>query len=405
MFGLEPQTLGSILIILALALTGVILLVTRSRPGAPTPPRAALGLPAANPATQVRNEAILLVQIGGRVVYTNDIARDWFRFTGKEPNLERLYRLARPGDVFLGLCSTEGRVRFSMDGRSVEGSSYYVPANDGTEGYFLVSLRRLQVPDMLRGIDNDADQAVDIFTELNQTISSNLELDPTLKAILDSVERLVPADFTQISIWDKADQHLIPYRLIGIKEFDRHLEKVEQRYRAGQGYAGQIVSTQQSLYIPDVDKYHATHPALEWRQYPIKSYLGSPLIVADELVGALELASLEHDGFKQDDLVLVKVLASQAAVAVHNALMFEVLNKRLVELTGLAKLTQTAGGQRDSQEFFSHLMDGISPLVQVESIGFLIYDEARRRLAAQAPFIGITSRICRCVPGNPAAWQ
>ena len=38
-------------------------------------------------------------------------------------------------------------------------------------------------------------------------------------------------------------------------------------------------------------------------------------------------------------------------------------------------------------------MDGISPLLKVESIGFLIYDEARRRLAAQAPFIGIPSEF------------
>ena len=32
---------------------------------------------------------------------------------------------------------------------------------------------------------------------------------------------------------------------------------------------------------------------------------------------------------------------------------------------------------------------GISPLLQVEFIGFLVYDEARRRLAAQQPFLGI----------------
>ena len=77
-------------------------------------------------------------------------------------------------------------------------------------------------------------------------------------------------------------------------------------------------------------------------QAPIKSYLGVPLIVQDSFVGTLELASLEKDRFTQDDQVLVTVYATQAAIALQHALLFESLEQKLGELSGLAKLTQTS---------------------------------------------------------------
>jgi PAS domain S-box-containing protein len=394
MFGLEAQTIGVIFVILALLMIGMVYLITRSASRSLNIPQSVNNLSVISPKTQNRsNEAILFVQIGGRVIYTNHTAQDWFKLQGKKPNLERLALQAKPRELFLKLCSSPGQERISMNGRLVEGSSYYVPGSDAAGGYLLVSLRRLQIADMFRGINQDTDQTLDILSELNQIISPNPELDQTLEAILESVGRMIPADIIKVAIWDNIDQCLVPHQLIGVTDGNRQLERAEERTHAGQGYGGKLISTHQSLLIPDVGEFQEISPEPGWSQYPIKSYLGAPLIVADELVGTLELASLEQDAFSQDDVLLVKTLASQAAVALHTALMFMNLQKQLVELTGFAKLSQTTGWQRNPQEFFSQLMDGIVPLVQVGSIGFLIYDDARRRLAAQAPFIGIPAEF------------
>ena len=43
------------------------------------------------------NEAILIVQFGGRVEYINELARDWFGLrVGEIADLDRLIRRARP---------------------------------------------------------------------------------------------------------------------------------------------------------------------------------------------------------------------------------------------------------------------------------------------------------------------
>jgi hypothetical protein len=61
------------------------------------------------------NEAVLIVQIGGRVEYVNDLAREWFGLReGEQPDLERLIRRARPAEDFLNLLGDRGQKRLSV---------------------------------------------------------------------------------------------------------------------------------------------------------------------------------------------------------------------------------------------------------------------------------------------------
>src|SRR4030065_757240 len=58
-------------------------------------------------------DAVIVVQLGGRVEYISRLARDWFGLQeGESPDLERLARRVRPAEEFLGLCAGEGQKRF-----------------------------------------------------------------------------------------------------------------------------------------------------------------------------------------------------------------------------------------------------------------------------------------------------
>ncbi len=138
-------------------------------------------------------DAILLVHAGGRVVFTNQIAREWFGLLEEEPNLERLARGARPNEIFMGLCASEGQARFSLNGIFVEGTSFFIPY-DGSSAV-LVSLHRPQVTALGKeenGATQVSEQAIDILAELTRSMASSLDLKATLQAVLESVERLIP---------------------------------------------------------------------------------------------------------------------------------------------------------------------------------------------------------------------
>jgi len=332
-------------------------------------------------------DAVLLVQPGGRVAFTNQQAKEWFGYLEEEPNLERLARRTRPSDTFLALCASEGQARFSLDGRLVDGVSYAVPYGDANA--ILLTMRRPQVTTIADGESQASEQALNIFAELSRAMASSLDLLTTLEAILESVERLIPSDFPEITVWDADNQHLVPYRFVGMAGVDRHLEKAPERYKPGQGYSGYLIVQREPLLIGNVDSYRLVRPVIDRKQYPFNSYLGIPLQVVGELIGTLELASLSKNAFTESDLETLRILSGQAAVAVHNALLYQEEQGRIRELSGLAKLAHAAAALRDPQDLFVRLVEGVVPLLDVAVFGFFTYDENKHLLQARAPFVGL----------------
>ena len=253
----------------------------------------------------------------------------------------------------------------------------------------LVALRRPQATSFTSREGRVSDQALDVFAELSQAMAASLDFEKTLQTILESVERLIPADLLEITIWDPIKENLIPYRFVGTVDVDRRIEKAAEQYSADSGYSGYLVTQRNPLKISDVDAFRDVRPAVDRKQYPYSSYLGMPLQIAGELVGTLELASLNKDAFSQNDLESLQILSGQAAVTLKNSLLFLEEQKRVLELSGLAKLAQAVGALGDTKDLYERLVDGISTLLQVKTLGFLVYQESQHLLFAQKPFVGI----------------
>ena len=452
MFNLSPVTLGVLLTLLGLGIAILTYVLPRLMPRlrtltkvSPAPP-ASLSLPA-------HHEAVLLVQRGGRVTYLNQQAREFFNLWEEDPNLESLARRARPSETFLMLCASEGQARFSLNGRFVEGTSYFASTASGngsdSQGTMLVSLRRPQLiveseafagstPTALpvgtsataaagdagpgrsaasveTGVKQPArqaeitNQAFVVFSELAQTMASSLDLEVALRAILESVERLIPSDFYEVNIWDADTEILTPYRLVGLASVDRRLERGTERYRTDQGYSGYLATKQIPLLVKDINTFREARPALDRQRYPFQSFVGIPMLVGGDLVGTLELASLTKENYNENDLDVLNLLSGQASVALKNALLFKQEQQRATELAGLANLAQAVSAIQDPQDLYSRLVDSIAPLVKVEILGFLVYDENRHLLEGQVPFLGIQSNVVELSneytfiqPGSPA---
>lgn len=422
MLNLSPIALGIALLIIGLAFILLIFLLLRILPKLHIPAKSTTPAPSLPDLTQ-HNEGVLLVQHGGRVTYLNQRARELFNLWGEEPNIESLARRTRPSSKFLSLCAREGQARFSLNGRFVEGASYFAKGNSGAtleqQNLILITLRRPQLV-----LDNNlasenvelenstqqpitsppqsgvSSQAFAIFTELSQAMTSSLALETTLQSILESVERLLPSDFFEITIWEEENKHLIPYRLVGFAEVDRRLEKVPDRYQPTEGFTGHLVKTKKPLLIPNVNTYRDVRPVLDRQKYPFRSYLGVPLVLASKLIGTLELASLSENSYNENDLYVLRLLGDQASIALNNALLYQQEQQRAIELAGLSNLAQAISALRDSQDLFNRLIDGISPLIHVEILGFLIYDENRRVLEGKIPFVGIPNNIIEWYQGR-----
>jgi PAS domain S-box-containing protein len=393
---MDTFVLGLLLILGGFAVTMLTLVVARlvSRPHkqVPSPVPEAI-----SPQHVESSDGILLVQTGGNVLYANQPARDWFGYQEEQLNLERLTRRTRPAEAFLALCASQGQQRFSLNGRLVDGSSYYVPYFERSNGAhaalqggaMLVAMRPIQMAVASEEGGVASEQAVNIFAELNQAMAASLDLETAIQSILESVERLIPADHFEVTIWDTAQNKLIPYRFIGLPGVDRCLEKSSIFYSADEGYSGYLVTQRKPLLVENVDTFQTVRVSQDHKQVPFRSFVGVDLEVAGELIGTLELSAVNIERFTTNDLELLKILSGQAAITLKNALLFQEEQKRVQELSGLANLAQAVEGFLDVEELYQRLIDSLAAMLPVKSLGFLIFDENLHRLEAQKPFIGI----------------
>ena len=333
-------------------------------------------------------DAVLLIHSGGRVDHLNTAARELFGLTKNEiPNLERLARRTRPSDIFWKLCTSEGKMRFSIGGKFIEGISYQVP---GPAPVILLTLRQPELSTGLASAREASGSVLRIITDFGKAIAENLNLDATLSAVIENVEKLVPADVLEVKVWEQASQIFISYRFGMVNGRPRLETSADTRFG---NYSAYLAKQEKPLFVSDTQTYKKIRFLEETDQYSIRSYIGIPLQAGGELVGLMEVGQIAADAYSHEDQDILQLIAGQAAVAIRNALLYENERRRAMELSGLANLAQSAGSLQDRKEFFTALVNSIQPLFSIKTLGFLLYDEDRRVLEGQVPFEGIPSHV------------
>lgn len=386
--GSNPYLLGLVLGVIGVAFW----LFTRLALRSPSMVRPVLGSSTIEPAKHVlspNQDALIVVQTGGRVSQINQRAREIFRLEENEfPDLEVLTRRVRPSEEFLTLCAAEGHGRFILDGRIAEASSYYL--QNGSQPAILLTIRFPELGGRQGGANAESLQ---LFTQMAQAMGSSLDLEVTLQAILENVGKLLPADVLEVALWDEHNQDFIPYRVIGLAGIDRHLEKAKARYKSDEGFTGYLARERKPLVVPNIEAQNELHQAANNFGSPLRSYLGVPLLAGEQLIGTLELGSLTGSTFSAEDLEMLQMIAGQAAAAIHNSLLYRDEQRRASELSGLSQLAQAFGSIRDPHNLFTKLVQSTAPLLHVNIFGFLLYKESTRTLDGQSPFLGLPSEF------------
>jgi PAS domain S-box-containing protein len=92
--------------------------------------------------------------------------------------------------------------------------------------------------------------------------------------------------------------------------------------KVGEGLTGHVAQTGQSYYAPDANQDPRAvlipgTPELD------ESILAVPMIYGDEVIGVIVLSKLGIDQFDEEDVRVLEVLASHAAIAVENARLLQ----------------------------------------------------------------------------------
>jgi PAS domain S-box-containing protein len=336
--------------------------------------------------------AVLWAEAGGRLKFVNDRARELFGLRGPLPTMWQLARKVQPAEAFEGLLVEEGRTRLTIGAQQVEATSLRVSA--GLPAEFVLVLRQA---DAAQPVDLDlaepgahGTQALNVLTEINHAISANLDLSATLDAILSNLGRVFQYNSAEITLWDEDTQTLIPARRTGSRDYDRALARAGRTsYPLDQGFSGWLASNRTPLRVADVQSSTPVRLLFESPDFPVRSYLGAPLVVGSKLVGTVELLSLKVEAYRKGDELLIATIAGQAAIAIENAHRYADQQQRLAELRALGDISRAIESTADPRELYTRLTTEIARLMEAQIAGLLLWDSAQGMLVGQPPFHGM----------------
>ena len=117
--------------------------------------------------------------------------------------------------------------------------------------------------------------------------------------------------------------------------------------------------------------------------------MGFPLVVGHEVLGTLEFFKGEKSGFSKSQFDAIENVCLHIATSINNAILFREENQKAVELSSLAQLAQSVSYSKEPEKIFEKMLATIAPMIPVEIIGFLLFNNVTNMLEAQNPFIGL----------------
>lgn len=165
---------------------------------------------------------------------------------------------------------------------------------------------------------NELSQRLEELATVNQVskgLVSQLQLDELFRLVGDEMRRLFKANIVYIAVHEKASNMIhFPYE---------YGDSTPSRI-FGNGLTEKIIRSKGPLLLNEDSRVRNKELNVDTLGQSSKSYLGVPIIAADEVIGVLSVQSTQQENrFKDDDLRLLNTIAANVGVAMHNAQLFE----------------------------------------------------------------------------------
>jgi len=147
-------------------------------------------------------------------------------------------------------------------------------------------------------------------------LTSDLDAPTVLRRIVEAAVELVDARYGAIGVLDDAGTRLAQFITVGIDDETHHLIG---DLPEGHGLLGSLIVDAKPLRLPDL-REHPDSFGFPPHHPPMRSFLGVPVRVRDEVFGNLYLTDKKSaEAFTDVDEELVVGLAAAAGIAIENA--------------------------------------------------------------------------------------
>jgi PAS domain S-box-containing protein len=201
-----------------------------------------------------------------------------------------------------------------------------------------------------------------ILREIDEAISSTLDLRVVLDLLLEKIGALLPYSATTVRLHNPETGLLEP---VACHNLDAEEWKAE-RWKGGRGIPNVVFACQKPWIVRNVQSDPNVKDQEFFKRHGLVSYLGLPLSAKGERLGVLSIYTKHDHGFTDEEVRFLSTLAGQAAMAIHNSQLYERLKKQTLELE------EARRKQADFTAIIAH--DLRSPLMSVIGAAGMMQD-------------------------------
>lgn len=345
-------------------------------------------------------DAILMVDMAGNLLLWNDAATrlhelpDNADLTGKS-----VFDFIVPEDhervrEFSRLVRASGTLQLweycgvTASGREFPGEvslSSFSDAEGNPKGFIAVlrdvTSRKMAEEEIRRAAESERQQRelADVLREIGACLSETLDFNAILDQLLEQVARVVPYDSGNITIVH-GNQAVIT-RSRGYENFGKEAAEVVDHHvfdlEKTESFRW-MIEHKQPLVIPDVRKYPGW-VCLPHTDY-IRSVIHAPIIARGEVIAIFSLDKCEPDFYNLEHVETLSALASQAGLALQNAILFEETSELLLREQRLNEILYRIGSSLDLSVVLDDILRLGCELVNADGSLLGMLDKNRQRV-------------------------
>jgi diguanylate cyclase (GGDEF)-like protein/putative nucleotidyltransferase with HDIG domain len=217
-----------------------------------------------------------------------------------------------------------------------------------------------------------------VLNEIGRALSSTLNKEDLLRKVWEELRRLFDVENFYITSLDPASDEM---------QFDLEMidgARMPKRTRpSGNHLSEYIIRTRQPVlirenYVEEVKKLGVE--AIRTRG----CFCGVPLVAYDRAIGAMAVFSDNERAFDEGHLELLRVLASEASIAIENARLFQEERTKARHLSLLNIISRDAIATLNPDEMLSKIAEQLEQGLTYDHIGIGVLDYTTREIVVQA---------------------
>ena len=217
-----------------------------------------------------------------------------------------------------------------------------------------------------------------VLNEIGRALSSTLYKEDLLRKIWEELRRLFDVENFYIASLDIPRDEI--YFDLEIIDGVRKSRRVRP---AGNFLTEYVIRTRQPVLIRE----HFVEEAKKLGVDPLRTagcFCCVPLVAYDRTIGAMAVFSDQDKAFDEGHLELLRVLASEASIAIENARLFQEERTKARHLTLLNTISRHAIGTLNPDEMLAKMTEELETGLTYDHIGIAVLEYSTREMVIQA---------------------